>query len=337
MDTSACIINELTRGMELAKQLESILGSASSPETKHALLQEIISSYDRALLMVNWVDSDTQTPPLARPILSQPESSLSIVESPQSGEFNQAFEVQQDQKVSKKRKAMPTWKNQIRMSTENGLEGNTDDGYSWRKYGQKDILGAKFPRSYYRCTYRYVHNCMARKQVQRTDEDPTVFEITYRGQHTCNPTIAAAVAPPESPEKHEMKQSNNYHNHLIPPPPKSGDALSNLRENLRVSTSDIDVTVPCSFSFPSASFGSVENYQEFHYSNETDNSFLQGYTPSGSNYFIEWGNDFQHHDDSNLSGMISSTASATNSPLAFTADHRDLDQNYPFNNSGFFI
>lgn len=26
------------------------------------------------------------------------------------------------------------------------IEGTPDDGYSWRKYGQKDILGAKFPR-----------------------------------------------------------------------------------------------------------------------------------------------------------------------------------------------
>jgi hypothetical protein len=27
------------------------------------------------------------------------------------------------------------------------LEVIPDDGLSWRKYGQKDILGAKFPRS----------------------------------------------------------------------------------------------------------------------------------------------------------------------------------------------
>lgn len=192
-------------------------------------------------------------------------------------------------------------------------------------------------RSYYRCTYRYVHNCMARKQVQRTDEDPTMFEITYRGQHTCNPAAAATVAPPRSPEKHEMKQSNHNQNHQLPLPPKSVEMLSNLRENLRVSTSDLNATVPCSFSFPSASFGSVENYQQFHFSNETDNNFLQGYSPSGSNYFTEWGNDFQHHDDSNLSGMISTTASATNSPLAFPTSHHDLSPNFPFHNSGFFI
>ncbi|XP_071730680.1 probable WRKY transcription factor 53 [Rutidosis leptorrhynchoides] len=326
MDTSVCIINELTQGMELARQLKSILSSESSLETKHALLQEIISSYDRALLMVNWVDSSAQIPTLAQPIPSQPESSVSMDESPRSGEFNKHFEIQQDQKVvSKKRKTMPTWKNQIRISTDNGLEGNTDDGYSWRKYGQKDILGAKYPRSYYRCTYRYVHNCMSRKQVQRTDEDPTVFEITYRGKHTCNP---AAIAPPRSPEKHEI----HHHNHQLLPPPKSEKVLSNLRTNLRVSTSDLDTTVPNSFSFPLASFG-----QQFQNSNETDNNFLQGYSPSGSNYFTEWGNDFVHQDESNWSEMIPTTNSATNSPLAFRTDHHDLNPNFPFNKSGFFI
>lgn len=41
---------------------------------------------------------------------------------------------------------LPTWTEQVSVASENGLEGPTDDGYSWRKYGQKDILGAKYPR-----------------------------------------------------------------------------------------------------------------------------------------------------------------------------------------------
>ncbi|QCD84554.1 disease resistance protein RPS2 [Vigna unguiculata] len=62
---------------------------------------------------------------------------------------------------------------------------NLDDGYSWRKYGQKEILGAKYTRGYYRCTYRNTHGCQATKQVQRFDEKPTTFEVNYRGTHTC--------------------------------------------------------------------------------------------------------------------------------------------------------
>ncbi|KAL8196275.1 hypothetical protein R6Q57_025275 [Mikania cordata] len=317
MDTGACVVSELAQGMELAMHLKSILNSESSSETINVLIQEIISSYDRALLMVNWGESGGQTPPPAPAMLSQPESSVSIEDS---HDFNQAFNNQPDEKVlSKKRKAMSTWpQEQIRVSTDSGLEGITDDGYGWRKYGQKFILGAKFPRSYYRCTYRHVHNCMARKQVQRSDEDPTVFEITYKGQHTCNPAVKPSVVPPESPEKHEIKQNNHQ------------NLLSNLKENLRVNTSDLDA--PSSFSFPSASFETIENYQQFN----SLNNFLQG-SPSGSNYFTEWGNDFQHHDDSNLSGMISTTASTTNSPLAFPSDPQDLSANFPFDNSGFFV
>lgn len=44
------------------------------------------------------------------------------------------------------RKSQPTWTEQVKVSAETGFEGPTDDGYSWRKYGQKDILGAKYPR-----------------------------------------------------------------------------------------------------------------------------------------------------------------------------------------------
>lgn len=44
------------------------------------------------------------------------------------------------------RKMLPKWTEKVRISPERGLEGPQDDVFSWRKYGQKDILGAKFPR-----------------------------------------------------------------------------------------------------------------------------------------------------------------------------------------------
>lgn len=44
------------------------------------------------------------------------------------------------------RKALPRWTDQVRVNCENGLEGPQEDGFSWRKYGQKDILQAKYPR-----------------------------------------------------------------------------------------------------------------------------------------------------------------------------------------------
>ncbi|KAJ1273813.1 hypothetical protein BS78_05G013600 [Paspalum vaginatum] len=79
-----------------------------------------------------------------------------------------------------------------------------DDGYVWRKYGEKAINGTSYTRSYFRCTYKYDTGCQATKHVQQQaggndTTDPPVFQVTYNNQHTCNnssSTQAAAAAMP---------------------------------------------------------------------------------------------------------------------------------------------
>ncbi|KAB2599104.1 WRKY transcription factor 75 [Pyrus ussuriensis x Pyrus communis] len=56
-----------------------------------------------------------------------------------------------------------------------------DDGYRWRKYGQKAVKNNKFPRSYYRCTHQ---GCNVKKQVQRLTKDEGVVVTTYEGMHS---------------------------------------------------------------------------------------------------------------------------------------------------------
>ncbi|KAG9138383.1 hypothetical protein Leryth_001575 [Lithospermum erythrorhizon] len=56
-----------------------------------------------------------------------------------------------------------------------------EDGYRWRKYGQKAVKNSPFPRSYYRCTNS---KCIVKKRVERSSEDPTTVITTYEGQHS---------------------------------------------------------------------------------------------------------------------------------------------------------
>lgn len=60
-----------------------------------------------------------------------------------------------------------------------------EDGYRWRKYGQKAVKNSPFPRSYYRCTNS---KCTVKKRVERSSTDPTSVITTYEGQH-CHHTV----------------------------------------------------------------------------------------------------------------------------------------------------
>ncbi|KAK6259569.1 WRKY domain - like 10 [Theobroma cacao] len=68
-----------------------------------------------------------------------------------------------------------------------GTEGSTpivrekasEDGYNWRKYGQKLVKGNEFVRSYYKCTHP---NCLVKKQLERS-HDGKMVDTVYFGQH----------------------------------------------------------------------------------------------------------------------------------------------------------
>ncbi|XP_057463760.1 WRKY DNA-binding transcription factor 70-like isoform X1 [Actinidia eriantha] len=87
------------------------------------------------------------------------------------------------------------------------VSASMEDGYGWRKYGQKGILNSKFPRSYYRCTHKHDQCCKATKQVQTIQEDPPMYQTTYFGHHTCkHHTLVASQAISDS---HPLQGSHN--------------------------------------------------------------------------------------------------------------------------------
>ncbi|KAK2972293.1 hypothetical protein RJ640_014351 [Escallonia rubra] len=69
-----------------------------------------------------------------------------------------------------------------------GISKNAEDGYNWRKYGQKHVKGSEFPRSYYKCTHP---DCLVKKKVERS-HDGQITEIVYKGahnHHTSQPSL----------------------------------------------------------------------------------------------------------------------------------------------------
>lgn len=59
----------------------------------------------------------------------------------------------------------------------------SEDGYNWRKYGQKHVKGSEYPRSYYKCTHP---TCQVKKKVERS-HDGQITEIIYKAHNHPKP------------------------------------------------------------------------------------------------------------------------------------------------------
>ncbi|KAK9279591.1 hypothetical protein L1049_013270 [Liquidambar formosana] len=341
------LINELTQGKDLAKQLRTHLNPSSSNETRKFLVEKILSSYEKALSMLKWDAFVGEARPTAAAggMLESPSSLAGS--SPRS----EGSDRDSNRDVYKKRKTLPRWTEQVRVCSETGLEGHLDDGYSWRKYGQKDILGANYPRGYYRCTHRNVQGCLATKQVQRSDEDPSIFEITYRGRHTCILAPRLIVA-----REKESKQRLQQQQHQQEKQKQPQETFIEFGTGLNVKTEDLDTgeKIFPSFTFPSTPVGS-EIVDDYIFSQTmAENNFMGSFSPafispatSESNYFqvspcqmnnFGLGNNLQT-SESDLTEIISAPTSVTNSPMGdldFSLSPVDFDSNFPFDNPEFF-
>ncbi|CAH8353733.1 unnamed protein product [Eruca vesicaria subsp. sativa] len=64
-----------------------------------------------------------------------------------------------------------------------------NDGFTWRKYGQKNIKTSSHQRCYYRCAYAKDRNCEAMKRVQQIQDSPPVYRTTYVRKHICEANV----------------------------------------------------------------------------------------------------------------------------------------------------
>ncbi|XBI90533.1 hypothetical protein VPH35_028131 [Triticum aestivum] len=127
--------------------------------------------------------------------------------------------------------------------SENVADKSADDGYNWRKYGQKHVKGSENPRSYYKCTHP---NCEVKKLLERA-VDGLITEVVYKGRHNHpkpqpNRRLAGGAVP--------SNQGEERYDGAAAADDKSSNALSNLAnpvnspgmvEPVPVSVSDDDI------------------------------------------------------------------------------------------------
>ncbi|URD98464.1 superfamily of TFs having WRKY and zinc finger domains [Musa troglodytarum] len=131
-----------------------------------------------------------------------PNSSTSSLSAEAAGEEDadrckkeeqQDEEVDTSKKVSKPRKQGVRREREPRFAfvTESEVD-HLEDGYRWRKYGQKAVKNSPYPRSYYRCT---TQKCSVKKKVERSYQNSTIVITTYEGRHThlCPATVRGST------------------------------------------------------------------------------------------------------------------------------------------------
>lgn len=145
-----------------------------------------------------------------------------------------------------------------------------EDGYSWRKYGQKSVKGSVTPRQYYRCR---VTGCPVKKTVEASLKGNTI--VTYDGCHNHEPGVCTPESDPSSPTAVPLGYPSAYYS----PCPSTSASTS-----LPTSPSVMSDSTPRSGSISSdvASCDTQEVYSPGSYSGtstDDDESYLSEPSP----------------------------------------------------------
>ncbi|XP_073278858.1 probable WRKY transcription factor 41 isoform X2 [Primulina huaijiensis] len=232
----------LMQGREFVNQLKLLFQLSNSTEKYEFFVEKIESSFDNAIALINSMEFlEHETPSHT---IGNTSASPNLLENSSKNEGSDPDYTDQTHKgVSKKRKMTRKWNDVVRVCSGAGIESHLNDGYSWRKYGQKVILNTDHPRAYYRCTYLNTQRCLAKKHVQRTDYDPSIFEVVYKGKHSC--------------VQETVKQNKG---NLV--------FSSGTRPGLKVETRELDVTD-----------GAMANFRTFSFPSTPVESEISGDTP----------------------------------------------------------
>ncbi|CAI9767870.1 unnamed protein product [Fraxinus pennsylvanica] len=182
----------------------------------------------------------------ATPILSSISSESSGAGGPNDEQTKEVLdevdEEEEEQKQKTKKQLKPKNMSQKRQREQRfafmtrSEVDHLEDGYRWRKYGQKAVKNSPFPRSYYRCTNA---SCSVKKRIERCLYDPTIVMTTYEGQHT-HPSPLMSRANPAAELMPRSKFSTGESAAIFVPSPLQ----------MSLSSAAAEYQVHCNYSTP---------------------------------------------------------------------------------------
>lgn len=172
-----------------------------------------------------------------------------------------------------------------------------------------------------------------------------MFDITYRGKHTCN-QASSGIQSPQPLRKQEQKQIQDTSLLGQRKRKQSEELLQQFRAELRIKTENNETAeLAClPFSFPSTSAIEYPEPENNIFSPVPLDTDYMGSFPSyinispttpESNYF----SPYHMNNTDGINQILSATTSPSNSPvvdLDFANYSMNFDTNFPFDNSNFF-
>ncbi|XP_006345568.1 probable WRKY transcription factor 41 [Solanum tuberosum] len=265
------LITELTKGKELMLQLQKHFDPMKQDVCQY-LAAEILSSYDKAMSLLNGTALSGMMMSKGKEIIhpAPSSSSASQLESPHLLADSSTKSCDRPSK-SRKRKTLARRTEYVEARP--GEKVPPEDGLSWRKYGQRLVLGEKYPRKYYRCAPCC---CGATKVIRRIDTEPLTFEVTYGGSHNCdqennnqNEQLLLAVQTQVGGTAGEL--SDFYIREMVSTPNNSsstGVVFSNSNSVFNMNNSDF-IPTPTSSPHPLDN-NSLTDFLFFHESSAND-------------------------------------------------------------------